>query len=152
VDITPTPGQVNLVVRDIERSLFFYRLIGLPFGEPTGLHATLTFPNGMSIDLDQHEFARQWNSGTPPLHPGAAVFCLSVPHREDVDVLWQRAISAGYEGRQRPYDTFWGSRLAIIADPDGYQIGFMSPSLSAHRYWPPRDAPGQDTQPDNDAA
>jgi amidophosphoribosyltransferase len=33
-------------------------------------------PNGMSIDLDQHEFARQWNSGTPPLHPGAAVFCL----------------------------------------------------------------------------
>jgi len=138
--VKPTLDQINLVVRNLEKSLAFYR--GLDFGEPTGLHAAMTFPGGLRFDLDQHEFAKQWNSGTPALNGGSVVLCLSVPERDDVDTSWQRMVDAGYKPLQMPYDAFWGSRFAVIEDPDGYQIGLMSPSVAGRRYWPPVDAPG----------
>jgi catechol 2,3-dioxygenase-like lactoylglutathione lyase family enzyme len=144
VDVKPTLDQINLVVSDLERSLAFYRLLGVDLGEPTGLHVGHTFPNGLGFDLDQHEFAKQWNSGTPPLQAGSVVLTLSVPTREAVDAVWQKMVGAGYGSRQRPYDTFWGCRYAIVDDPDGYQIGLMSPSDDDKRYWPPADAPSGD--------
>lgn len=55
--------------------------------------------------------------------------------------------AAGYRGRQRPYDAFWGARYAIVDDPDGNGIGLMSPVDDEHRSWPPGPAPG----PPNDA-
>jgi catechol 2,3-dioxygenase-like lactoylglutathione lyase family enzyme len=81
MEVKPTMGQINLVVRDLRESLAFYHLLGVEFGEPTGLHATVTFSNGFIVDLDQHEFAQQWNSGTPPLNAGSIVLNLSVPER-----------------------------------------------------------------------
>jgi len=141
MDVKPTLDQINLVVRDLEKSLAFYRLLGLDFGEPTGLHAAITFPSGFRLDLDQHEFAKQWNSGTTALNGGSVVLCLSVPERDDVDKLWQRMVDAGHKPRQKSYDAFWGCRFAIVDDPDGYQIGLMSPSDDDRRYWPPVDAP-----------
>ena len=139
---TPVLDQINLVVRDINRSLEFYRRLGVPFGEQADLHAGMTFPNGMRFDLDQQEFAALWNSGAPAVAAGSAVLILSVPTRDDVDEVWQGMVDAGAPARQRPYDTFWGCRFAIIDDPDGYQVGLMSPSDPDRRFWPPTDAPG----------
>ncbi len=136
--------QINLVVTDIEESLRFFRLLGIPFGEPGGPHASYQFPGGPRLELDQQEFGRVWNSGTPDALGGAAVFTVSVPSRPAVDDLWLRMRDAGYESRQRPYDAFWGARYAIIADPDGYQIGLMSPPDADLRFWPPSQAPGPD--------
>ena len=48
---------------------------------------------------------------------------------------------AGYDTVQCPYDTFWGARYAILADPDGLHVGIMSPSDEARKYWPPTSAP-----------
>jgi predicted lactoylglutathione lyase len=145
MEIKPTLDQINLVVSDLASSLTFYRRLGLDFGEPTGLHATLTFTSGFRFDLDQHEFARQWNSATPPLQAGSVVVCLSVPDRDSVDALWQRMVDAGHAGRQKPYDTFWGCRFAILDDPDRYQIGLMSPTDPHKRFYPPpRPLPPRD--------
>lgn len=141
MDRAPQLDQINLVVADIEQSLAFYRLLGLPFNEPTGMHAWYAFANGMRLELDQYEFAELWNSGTPPAIGGTAVFNVSVDERQHVDDLWQRMVDAGYGSPQRPYDAFWGSRYAIVADPDGYQIGLMSPGIEEHRFWPPTQAP-----------
>ena len=140
-DVVPMPDQINLVVRDLERSMAFFRLLGWQVGEPTGPHVSIPFPNGFHVDLDQHEFARQWNSGTPEPGGGAMVLCVSTTNREEVDALYRRMVDAGHASRQVPYDTFWGSRFAVIADPDGHQIGLMSPSEQRYRYWPPTDAP-----------
>lgn len=118
----------------------FYRMLGWQV-ESTGPHASVTFDNGFSVDLDQQEFAEQWNSGAPELSPGSVVLCLSVESRGAVDALWTLLVGAGYAARQRPYDAFWGSRFAIVDDPDAYQIGLMSPSEQQHRFWPPSDAP-----------
>jgi predicted enzyme related to lactoylglutathione lyase len=36
-----------------------------------------------------------------------------------------------------PWDAFWGSRYAIVADPDGNHVGIMSPSEPKRRYQGP---------------
>ena len=51
MDVKPTLDQINLVVRDLEKSLAFYRVLGLDFGKPTGLHATMTFPSGVRLTM-----------------------------------------------------------------------------------------------------
>ncbi len=35
--------------------------------------------------------------------------------------------SAGYRGRQPPFDAFWGARYAIVADPDTQICSLGSP-------------------------
>jgi predicted lactoylglutathione lyase len=136
----PPPGQVNLLVGDLAVSLAFYRLLGWD-AEPTGPHVEFAFPNGLSIELDEVESVRLWNSGSPPAQPGSGVISLGIGSRDEVDTLWRTIVDAGYESRQVPFDAFWGSRYAIVADPDGHQIGLMSPRDDAHRHWPPRPAP-----------
>ena len=49
--------------------------------------------------------------------------------------------AAGYAGRQPPYDTFWGARYAVVADPDGNDVGIMSALDPARRSWPPKPSP-----------
>lgn len=136
----PIPGQINLVVSDLAASLAFYQLLGWR-AEAAGPHAEFRFPNGLSVELDEAGSVRFWNSGSPPTLAGSAVISISLETRDGVDALWQKIVDAGHASRQRPFDAFWGSRYAIVADPDGHQIGLMSPHDDAHRYMPPRPAP-----------
>ncbi|HVM54739.1 MAG TPA: VOC family protein [Acidimicrobiales bacterium] len=60
-----------------------------------------------------------------------------VDTREEVDALYAELTGAGHEGRQPPFDAFFGARYAIVADPDGNDVGIMSPSDDTMRSWPP---------------
>jgi hypothetical protein len=42
------------------------------------------------------------------------------------------------------FDAFWGVRYAIVADPDGNDVGLMSPIEESRRTWPP-ESPLPDT-------
>jgi uncharacterized glyoxalase superfamily protein PhnB len=69
------------------------------------------------------------------------VIGFSVATREAVDDRYEDLVAAGYPGRQPPYDTFWGARYAVVADPDGNDVGIMSPVEESRRYWPPKESP-----------
>jgi uncharacterized glyoxalase superfamily protein PhnB len=58
-------------------------------------------------------------SGTPP-PLSLYVYC------KDVDALHARAGAAGAKVVQAPTDQFWGDRIAIIEDPDGYRWTFAT--------------------------
>ena len=58
---------------------------------------------------------------------GATLIGFRVATRDAVDETYDRLTAAGYLGLQEPYDAFWGARYAIVADPDGRQVGLMSP-------------------------
>lgn len=51
----------------------------------------------------------------------------SVDTRDDVDRLCELVSAAGHPVAQEPYDAFFGSRYAIVIDPDGNQVGLKSP-------------------------
>ena len=134
-------NQVNIVVRDMEAAVSFYRLLGVEVAD------TLTewmphhrdvesVADGFEASLDSTSFAPHWDQGFPRGGSGV-VLSFRVGRREVVDELYARAIAAGYTGQQEPYDAFWGERYAVLEDPDGNPIGLMSDSNRSVRSAPP---------------
>lgn len=142
-DVTgPVFAQLNIVVADMTATLAFYQRLGLtPTATPDGAHAEASLPGGLSIEWDAAEFAAVWDSGSPGPLPGSIVLGFNLPSRQAVDDIYAELTAAGYHGRQRPYDIFFGSRYAIVNDPDGNGVGLMSPIEQDRRYWPPTPAP-----------
>lgn len=133
--MTQTPpllNQNNLIVRDMDATVAFYRRLGLEISaDAGGIHVEVRFSNGVLLEFDSAEFVTQWDSGWDGSTGGSTVLGFSVASREGVDVLYAGLTAAGYHGRQRPYDAFWGARYAIVDDPDGNGVGLMSPVDSA---------------------
>jgi len=144
-DDTPDLHMLNVVVGDMSASLDFYRRLGIvvPAGEDAaGVHVQLRMPGGVSLELDTAESARLWHAGwrSDPESVGV-VIGFSVLTREAVDERYNELTAAGYLGRQQPFDAFWGARYAIVADPDGNDVGLMSPLDESRRTWPPEESP-----------
>ena len=144
-DSPPDLHMLNLVVEDMGASLDFYRRLGVtvPDGEDAaGYHVQLRMPGGFSLELDTAESARLWHAAWRADPASASVVVgFSLPTREAVDERYLELTSAGYPGRQPPFDAFWGARYAIVADPDGHDVGLMSPIDESRRTWPPQDSP-----------
>jgi uncharacterized glyoxalase superfamily protein PhnB len=132
--------QLNVVVRDVQAAVDFYRRLGLEI--PSTLpewqahHRTADASGEVSLELDSTAFATDWNAGWPASQPGV-VLGFRVATREDVDDLYQELTEAGYAGQQSPYDTFWGARYAVVEDPSGNAVGLMSPVDPTRRKRPP---------------
>jgi uncharacterized glyoxalase superfamily protein PhnB len=142
-DGPPKLAQLNLVVGDMTASLDFYRRLGA-VSPDSGPHAELSLPDGFTLELDTVESARLWHAGVRE-NPatGRAVIGFALESREAVDARYAELTAAGYTGRQPPFDAFWGGRYAIVADPDGNDVGLMSPLDESMRSWPPRESPGR---------
>ncbi len=144
-DNPPDLHMLNLVIHDMAASLDFYRRLGIaiPQGQdPAGAHVQLRMPSGFSLELDTAESARLWHAAWRADPAGVNVvvgFALST--REAVDQRYAELTAAGYPGRQPPFDAFWGARYAIVADPDGNDVGLMSPVDESRRTWPPEQSP-----------
>lgn len=141
----PKMAQLNLLVEDMAASLDFYRRLGVASGdEEGGPHAELSLPGGFSLELDTTEAARLWHAGVRA-DPASArmIIGFSLPSREAVDAAYEELTAAGYQGRQTPFDAFWGGRYAIVADPSGNDVGLMSPIDESMRSgsWPPEESP-----------
>jgi len=142
----PILDQLNLVARDFDAAAAFYRRLGLELPEASesfGIrHADLSFATGFSLDLDNEKLASVYNASWR--RPGArarVVIGFRFETREEVDAKYAELTGAGHPGRQAPYDAFWGVRYAVVADPDGNDVGLMSPPDPARRSWPPKSSP-----------
>jgi catechol 2,3-dioxygenase-like lactoylglutathione lyase family enzyme len=140
----PDLHMINLVVDDMAASVAFYRRLGVvPEDVDTASpHLQLRMLGGLSLELDTAESARLWHAAwrADPSSVGA-VLGFALPSRASVDERYDELTAAGHLGRQPPFDAFWGARYAIVADPDGNDIGLMSPIDDARRTWPPTESP-----------
>jgi uncharacterized glyoxalase superfamily protein PhnB len=143
----PVLGQLNIVARDFDRSLEFYRRLGVdvpdspPFANGVR-HAEVEMTDGFTLEFDSEPLASSYNARwRQPDTSSRVLIGFRVSARNDVDELYECMTAAGYEGAQPPYDTFWGARYAILVDPDGHDVGIMSPLDPTQRYWPPEDSP-----------
>lgn len=127
--------QVNIVVRDMDAMAEFYERLGLKMSGGTPEwdphHRSAEPSDGIDLDLDSQQFASVWDEGWPG--GGGIVLGFRVGERKDVDRLHDELTSAGYASQQRPYDAFWGSRFAVVRDPDDNAVGLMSPRDESHR-------------------
>ena len=138
--------QLDLVVRDIDAAVAFYRCLGLAIPEEaiwrtrTGAHhVDLHLSNGFTLHLDSVVLAREYDAGWPEVLAAGpkGVVGFHVSSRQEVDERYAKLVAAGYTGLQPPYDTFWGGRYAVIEDPDGNHVGLMSPLDPRRRRAPP---------------
>jgi uncharacterized glyoxalase superfamily protein PhnB len=146
-DTPPDLHMLNVVVGDMAASVEFYRRLGVPppeNGDPSGAHVQLRLPSGFSLELDTADSARLWHAGWRA-DPDTArvVLGFALASREAVDERYRDLTAAGYAGRQPPFDAFWGARYAIVADPDGNDVGLMSPIDESRRSWPPEESPAE---------
>ena len=146
-EIKPVLSQLNIIPEDFDATLDFYRKLGVNFPDDVNLpdstrHATATLSNGLVFDVDNEPLARMYNAGWRRSDGSSRVLIgFSLPSREAVDKKYAELIDAGHKGRQPPYDAFWGARYAIVADPDGNDVGLMSPLDEKRRTWPPTESP-----------
>jgi uncharacterized glyoxalase superfamily protein PhnB len=143
-DTGPRFDQLNVISADVERSLAFYRLLGIEIPEPWRSgnaihHASAETGEGLDLDFDSSAFAQAWNKGWEGRTDlaGRVVIGFRVAGRDDVDARYATLVEAGYRGLHAPYDAFWGARYAIVEDPDGLAVGLMSPVDPARRSPPP---------------
>jgi len=113
-------GYVILFVRDLERSVAFYRdVIGLPFklqGDGYVEFATQGARFGL---YDRNRLGELTGQRTdPPDHPGGEVVFLV----EDVDAEAERLREAGVTILRGPLDRAWGHRTLHLEDPDGFVV------------------------------
>lgn len=142
----PDLDLLDLVVRDMDATIAFYRALGVEIPESAiwrtasgAHHVDLTMPGGLNVHFDSARLAKAYNRGwREPSGPGTrTVLGFRVATREEVDRLHGELTRLGYESSQPPYDTFWGARYAIVLDPDGNPVGLMSPPDPARRSAPP---------------
>jgi uncharacterized glyoxalase superfamily protein PhnB len=142
-------GQINIVVRDMQRSIAFYRLLGVTIEEPSAEwaawaphHVNGETSNGVRVELDSVAFAKQWNPALDEARLGAAVLpFFHVASRDEVDRVHARMTKAGYRSQKAPEDAFWGARYAIVEDPDGRSVGITSAVDGTMRRPPPPPPP-----------
>ncbi|WP_285658447.1 VOC family protein [Actinomycetospora sp. NBRC 106375] len=110
-----------LYVRDLQRSLAFYRLLGLDVPDPVddrpvALHRT---GGGVTIIFTTEEIARRFDpTWTRPEGGYQQVMEFLVSDDADVDAVWTRLTSAGHHGRTAPGHIL-GPYATVVDDPDG---------------------------------
>ena len=124
--MTPKLDLVGLVVEDLERSLAFYRRLGLdPEGED---HVEATLPGGLRIAWDSVETIRSFDPDWQPPRGGQRIgLAFLVDSPAEVDVLYAELSQAGQGGHKEPWDAFWGQRYAQVKDPDGIVVDLFAP-------------------------
>ena len=67
----PTLSQLNMIVRDMDATLAFYRRLGFVIeAEPGASHVELPLPNGLVVEFDDAESVAMWHSGWPGITGG----------------------------------------------------------------------------------
>jgi catechol 2,3-dioxygenase-like lactoylglutathione lyase family enzyme len=142
----PVLKQIDLVMRDLEAGVAFYRALGLEIPEsaiwrtPSGVHhVDVAMPGGLTLHFDSAALTAVYDRGwREPSGSGTrSVITFAVDSRDEVDRLHGVLTGKGYPSSQPPFDAFWGARYAIVLDPDGNHVGIMSPSDPERRSAPP---------------
>ena len=114
-------SAITLATHDMARAVRFYRSLGFAIhyggeeAEFTSFVAGGGYLNLIAVAAD-----RTWSWW------GRVIF-----HVADVDVLHDRAVTAGFRPAAPPRDAEWGERYFHLTDPDGHELSFARPLESA---------------------
>jgi uncharacterized glyoxalase superfamily protein PhnB len=120
---TPLLNAVGIVSADLARSLSFYRLLGfeVPEAQADG-HVNIELPNGFRLMFDSEAEIRKFRPDWARKTGNQVALAFECRSPAQVDELYQRIASAGFQVDTPPWDAFWGQRYAQVRDPDGTPI------------------------------
>jgi catechol 2,3-dioxygenase-like lactoylglutathione lyase family enzyme len=129
-----TSTVVQIFAKDVQRSIAFYRLLGLPVPEPPegpDPHVDVELPGGNRLSFDAEETITGMHPDwTPPDSAGRVALAFGLDSSAEVDTMFERLTTAGHPGSLKPYDAPWGQRYATVLDPDGSLVDLFAPLTS----------------------
>ena len=131
-------GMIALEVRDIQRSIEFYRLLGLEVPDPSPDRPVSVYrmDSGVSLVLAEGFAAAADPGWARPEGDGYQIFMeFFVGDDAAVDAEWEKLTSAGHHGRRAPSKTV-GPYAAMVDDPDG-NVVLISSDAAADPAAPP---------------
>ena len=134
----PELTGVYLFVRDMDTSVAFYERLGLTITRAGQHFASASQPNGLALSFGTAALTRGYDPNwSEPGGPSTNTLNFTLESRDAVDAMYEELVTAGYIGHLSPIDAFWGSRFAIVDDPDGNLVGLHSPVDPARGGPPP---------------
>jgi catechol 2,3-dioxygenase-like lactoylglutathione lyase family enzyme len=114
-------GMLVIYARDLQRSIEFYRLLGLavPDPQPDRPVSLYRLANGVTLIFTTDMVAARFDPGWA--RPGAGyqqVTEFLVDDDAAVDAVWARLTAAGHHGRTAPGHLI-GPYATMVDDPDG---------------------------------
>ena len=127
MDIRLTSTVFQIFANDVQRSLDFYRLLGLAVPDTQDPHVAVELPGGNTLSFDTEETIAGMHPGwTPPASAGRLALAFGLASPSEVDALFEKITAAGHAGPLKPYDAPWGQRYATVADPDGNWVDLFA--------------------------
>ncbi|MCZ7588153.1 MAG: VOC family protein [Gaiella sp.] len=123
----PELNAIGIAVSDLQRSIRFYRLLGLDLPEdpPVG-HVEATMANGTRLMFDTEEVIRTFLPDWTRADGNQVSLAFECASPGEVDEVYARVVAAGFEGEKEPWDAFWGQRYALLGDPDGVRVNLYA--------------------------
>ncbi|MDX6426793.1 MAG: hypothetical protein QOD52_2198 [Gaiellaceae bacterium] len=119
----PQLNALGIVVSDMERSISFYRLLGLEVPETPGEgHVETTLANGGRLLFDTEEIVKSFRPDWTRQTGNQLALAFECTSPAEVDETYARIVDAGFDGEKEPWDAFWGQRYAQVQDPDGVPV------------------------------
>lgn len=114
-----------LVVRDADAALAFYqkafgleKRMAIPGPGGKIAHAEILW-HDVTIMMGVPHGTSEWPHQPPTVSKIVSPISLYL-YCDDVDALYARAVAAGARGIKSPEDQFYGDRVCLLEDPDGY--------------------------------
>ena len=114
-------GMLVVYARDLQKSIEFYRLLGLDVPDPLPDRPVSIYrmDNGITMIFTTDDIARRFDPSWTRPEPGyQQVTEFLVDDDAAVDTLWDTLTSAGYHGRMAPARSN-GPYATMVDDPDG---------------------------------
>ena len=129
----PNLNVIGIVTAHMERSLDFYRLLGLeaPAYDPKEDHFQCELGNGVAVMWDTVELVKQFMPDYVHGEGGSIGLAFQCDSPAAVDEAHRTITGAGFDSQTAPWDAFWGQRYAIVKDPDGNSVSLFAPSAEA---------------------
>jgi catechol 2,3-dioxygenase-like lactoylglutathione lyase family enzyme len=118
---------IGIVSKDLKESVRFYSLLGLNFRGSNEDHLEAATQTGLRIVLDSEELMKKLNPNWVEPAGQRMVLAFLCESPQDVDQMFRRITSSGFQGHKEPWDAFWGQRYASVLDPDGNSVDLFAP-------------------------
>ena len=123
----PTLDAFGIVSKDLQRSIDFYTLVGVPEpAEKEGPHWECVLSNGIRIMFDHIDLIREIMPDYVEPVGNRMGLAFNCENAAQVDATFKAVVDAGFSAKLEPIDAFWGQRYATLIDPDGNLVDLFA--------------------------
>jgi uncharacterized glyoxalase superfamily protein PhnB len=121
--MTPVLNAVGIVTSEMARSLEFYRQLGLDVPDtPEEGHVNIDIADGIRLMIDSEAEVRKFRPDWDRKMGNQLALAFQCESPSQVDEVYARMTTAGFQGDKEPWNAFWGQRYAQLRDPDGVPV------------------------------